>query len=92
MNVSPRGNSNRQRFEVEKSPFVADVVAFKSSPNGKPPLTIREFFQRSGAVSTRDDHVTPDTINNRPPPGAEELFESALVKAIETAMNKHKGT
>jgi len=69
-------------------------VAFKSSPSGEPPLTIREFFQRTGAISTRIDRGSElqETTNKAAPPGAEELFESALVRAIETAMSKHKAT
>lgn len=88
---SPRSSSNRQRFDFEKS---SSEVAFKSSPSGEPPLTIREFFQRTGAISTRNDRGTElqETTNKAAPRGAEELFESALVRAIETAMSKHKVT
>jgi len=79
---------------VQNNASVASI-AFKSPVSGAPPLSIREFFQRSGAISTKEDgndNIQNSTPTTRfAPPGAEELFEAALVKAIETAMNRHKG-
>jgi hypothetical protein len=97
--VTPRGSTSlRNRLDnessVQKNASVTSI-AFKSPVNGAPPLSIREFFQRSGAISTKEDendNIQNSTLTTRSaPPGAEELFEAALVKAIETAMNKHKG-